>query len=183
MSFPDREQQILTVHAGLIRMVVEACGKPGMRPQIEALLREAEQQGWSRLVEVIRKILDGRRDQTVILGMDEEDSVILRAILSGLENPATLPPLQTAPDPAQAAPGLALMIHAAGKGDAQAMQALANMAEQMLKAGGDMARLGGNLRRLVNGETDADLLTKGMGPLGRTLVLSILEELGRLRAH
>jgi hypothetical protein len=73
------------------------------------------------------------------------------------------------------------MIHAAGTGDVKAFAVLADMSEQMMKAGGDMARLGGNMRRLVDGERDVEKLTQGMGPLGRELVLSLLEELARLR--
>ena len=64
-------------------------------------------------------------------------------------------------------------------GDAKALAVLADMAEQMLRAGSDMARLGGVMRRLVNGERDADALMKGMGPLGRQLLLDILSELGK----
>jgi len=82
-----------------------------------------------------------------------------------------------------AAPGLAAMIAAAGHGDAKALAVLADMAEQMLRAGGDMARLGGIMRRLVNGERDADPLMKGMGPLGRQLLLDILSELGKAGLH
>jgi hypothetical protein len=87
------------------------------------------------------------------------------------------------PSATAAAPGLAAMISAAGRGDAQAFAALANMAEQMLKAGGDMARLGGVMRRLVDGERDADLLAKGMGPLGRQLLFDILDQLGKANIH
>jgi hypothetical protein len=57
------------------------------------------------------------------------------------------------------------------------------MAEQMMKAGGDMARLGGMMRRLVDGERDAEKLTRGMGPLGKELVINLLDELARLGAH
>jgi hypothetical protein len=37
------------------------------------------------------------------------------------------------------------------------------------------------MRRLVNGERDADQLVAGMGPLGRQLLISLLDELARLR--
>ena len=57
------------------------------------------------------------------------------------------------------------------------------MAEQMVRAGGDMARLGGIMRRLVNGERDFEVLSKGMGNLGRTLLLDILSELGKSAIH
>ena len=48
---------------------------------------------------------------------------------------------------------------------------------------GDMARLAGILRPLVQGERDADRLTDGMGPDGEKLVLLILQELARLDTH
>ena len=80
-----------------------------------------------------------------------------------------------------AAPGLAAMIRASASGDAQALQLLANMAEQMSGAGGDMAKLAAIMRRLVNGERDADQLVAGMGPLGRELLISLLDELAKLR--
>ena len=117
------------------------------------------------------------------LGLDEEDRIIVEAVLQGLENPASLPALDEKPDGRAAAPGLAAMIAAAGHGDAKALAVLADMAEQMLRAGGDMARLGGVMRRLVNGERDADPLMKGMGPLGRQLLLDILSELGKAGVH
>ena len=75
------------------------------------------------------------------------------------------------------------MISVAARGDVQALSALASMAEQMVRVGGDMGRLGGIMRRLVDGERDADLLSRGMGPLGRSLVLDILDELARLSTH
>ena len=75
------------------------------------------------------------------------------------------------------------MIEASAHGDAQALAVLANMAEQMLRAGGDMARLGGIMRRLVNGERDYNLLGKGMGALGRNLLRDILDELGKNTLH
>ena len=44
-----------------------------------------------------------------------------------------------------------------------------------------MALLGGRMRRLVNGERDAEQLIAGMGGLGRELVISVLDELAKLR--
>jgi hypothetical protein len=57
------------------------------------------------------------------------------------------------------------------------------MAEQMTRVGGDMARLGAIMKRLVDGERDAEPLCRGMGAQGESLVVTILEELGRLEAH
>lgn len=180
---PAAAEQILRAHAPFIHGVVQACLNPALRQQLMPMLETAEAQGWGRLVGAIRAIVAGRRDRSVLLGLDDEDRVIIEAILAGIDDPANLPPLQTQGDPTTAAPGLAAMISAAARGDVQALSALANMAEQMVRVGGDMGRLGGIMRRLVDGERDADLLCRGMGPLGRSLVLDILDELARLGTH
>jgi len=47
-----------------------------------------EQHGWSNLVVSIRRILDGERDADGLLAaLDEEDTLIVRTILTGIENP------------------------------------------------------------------------------------------------
>ncbi|MCS6785649.1 MAG: hypothetical protein NZ524_01240 [Thiobacillaceae bacterium] len=182
-ELPPAAQQILRAHAAFIHAVVGALHDPARRPQLAAMLEAAADQGWTRLAEAVRAIAAGRRDRAVLLGLDAEDRVIVEAILAGLADPAHLPPVQTAGDATAAAPGLAALIAAAARGEAQALAVLADMGEQMLRAGGDMARLAAILRRLVNGERDADRLTLGMGPLARTLVLDILDELARRDLH
>ena len=180
-QLPPAVEQVLRVHAAFIHTVVNALRDRSQLPDLMKQLDAAEQAGWSRLVGALRHVVDGRRDPSIRLGLDEEDGILLDAILRGLDNPATLPPLDAQPDGSAAAPGLAALIDASARGDAQALSVLANMAEQMMKAGGDMARLGAVMRRLVNGERDPDLLGKGMGPLGRGLLVSVLDELARLR--
>ena len=182
-ALPPRQQQIVQSHAALINRVVMVCGNRQLLPELEPILEMSVKNGWGNLVGVIRQILNGRRDNSLLVGLDEEDGVIVEAILRGLQNPSTLPDPDAKPDAGMAAPGLASMIDAAGRGDAQALHLLAGMAEQMVKAGGDMAKLGGVMRKLVNGERDADLLTKGMSVQGRELVYSILSELGKLASH
>lgn len=179
----DREQQILQSHAVLIHQVVRVCHNPAEKPQLDQMLKMAQQQGWDDLVRIVNAIVAGRRDEALLNGLDEEDTLIIRAILQGLQNPATLPDPNQGADPAMAAPGLAHMIHAANHGDAQALQAAAFMAEQMINTQGDMRLLGGQIKRLLDGERDADVLCKGMGPSGRQLVLNLLEELNKLAAH
>jgi hypothetical protein len=178
---PSAVDQVLRVHASFIHTVVNALRDRSQLPDLMKQLDAAEQAGWPRLVGALRHVVDGRRDPSIKLGLDEEDGILLDAILRGLDNPATLPALDAQPDGSAAAPGLAALIDASARGDAQAMSVLANMAEQMMKAGGDMARLGGVMRRLVNGERDTDQLSRGMGPLGRELLISLLDELARLR--
>jgi len=183
MTLSPRDQQIRLAHAGLIRLVVQAAQNANARAELDPVLTQAEQQGWTELVPRIRRVLDGARDTSLLRGLDEEDTVILTAILAGIQDPATLPDPEAAADPTQAAPGLAQMIHAAGRGDAQALHWLSQMAEQMTRAGGDMARLGGITKRLVDGERDPARLCKGMGAQGESLVLSLLSELGKLERH
>ncbi len=182
-NLPDAVEQVLQMHAPFIHAVVNALLDRSLLPELMQTLSAAEQQGWAALVRALRQIVDGKRDDSIKLGLDEEDRIVVDAVLRGLINPATLPPLDKKPDAAAAAPGLAAMIAASARGDAQALSVLANMAEQMLRAGGDMARLGGIMRRLVNGERDFEELSKGMGGLGRTLLLDILSELGKSALH
>jgi hypothetical protein len=178
---PPAIEQVLRVHAAFIHTVVNALRDRSQLPELMNQLKSAEEAGWVKLVAALRQIIDGRRDPSIFLGLDEEDRIVIDAIMRGFDNPATLPPLDSQPDGSSAAPGLASLIDASARGDAQALSVLANMSEQMMKAGGDMARLGGMMRRLVNGERDVDQLGRGMGALGRSLLISILDELARLR--
>ena len=180
-TLPPAVEQVLNVHAAFLHAVVNALRDRSGLPQLMKELEAAEQAGWAKLVGALRLVIDGRRDASIKLGLDEEDTILVDAVLRGIDNPATLPRLNQQPDGSAAAPGLAALIDASARGDAQAMSVLANMAEQMVKAGGDMAKLGGAMRRLVNGERDTDQLVRGMGPLGRELMISLLDELARLR--
>ena len=180
-QLPPAAEQVLRVHAAFIHAMVNALRDRSQLPDLMQQLKAAEEAGWARLANALRQVIDGRRDVSISLGLDEEDRILLAAILRGIDNPATLPPLDTQPNGSSAAPGLAALIDASARGDAQALSVLANMSEQMMKAGGDMARLGGVMRRLVNGEREADVLMRGMGPLGRELLISLLDELARLQ--
>ncbi len=183
MLDPQHAQQIRQAQAGLINLVVQATQNPETRRELEPVLNQAHEAGWGELIQRIRRVLEGERDAALLLGLDDEDTVILTAILNGLQDPSTLPDPEQSGDPAQAAPGLAQMIHGAARGDAQSLHWLSQMAEQMSRAGGDMARLGGITKRLVDGERDPDVLCRGMGSQGESLVLSILSELGKLEQH
>jgi hypothetical protein len=182
-GLPPREQQICQSHARLIHQVVKACQNEAARAELQPMLAIAEQNGWGQLVEAIRRILAGQRDIAGFGMLDEEDQIIVHAILAGLQNPASLPDPAQPPQAASAAPGLALMIHAASQGDTDALQAAAFMAEQMTATRGDMRILGGQIRRLIAGERDPDVLSKGMSSSGRQLILDLLDELGQLAVH
>lgn len=178
---PPREVQIVQAHSALIHRVVQACHNRNAVPDLEEVLRASTENGWITLVRAVRQILAGRRDSGLLGGLDDEDRIIVQSILGGLQDPSSLPSLQSAGDPTMAAPGLAAMINAAAEGDPQALKLVAGMAEQMSRAGGDLARLASIIRPLVNGERAAETLCKGMSAQGRNLILSILEELARLR--
>ena len=179
----EQKQQIVQFHAALIHNVVMACNNRELLPQLEPILETSAQNGWDTLVAVIRRVINGKRDVSLLAGLDEEDSAIVEAILLGIQDPSTLPDPDAKPDPTLAAPGLAGMINAAARGDVAALHMLSNMAEQMVRAGGDMAKLGGVMRKLVDGERDADKLSKGMTAHGQELLYSILTELGKLALH
>ena len=177
----DKKQQILAVHAAFINQVVAIGPRADHRTEFEQLLKLATDNGWDELVAVIRLIIiKGRRDPEVLNRLDEEDQVIAEAILRGLQDPSSLPDPNAKPDPALAAPGLAAMIHAAGSGNAQALQLIANMAEQMSKVGGPMGRLAAIIRPLINGERDPDRLCRKLDRNTEAVVLGILDELKRL---
>ena len=182
-NIPDREQQIRQSHAVLIHQVVRVCHNPAEKPQLDQMLQMAQQQGWDDLVRTVNAIVDGRRDEALLNGLDEEDTVIVRSILQGLQNPATLPKLDQEIDGAMAAPGIASMVHAARTGNVEALQLIGNMATQMMHAGGDMARLAAIMRPLVLGERDPNKLHEGMSDKGEKLLLAILEELRKLETH
>ena len=183
MALPERTQQVIQTYAQFIHAIATACHKPELIPQTQQMLTQAEQQGWGVMVMAVRQVLAGKRDSSVYAGLDDDDRIIIEAILRGIQDPATLPDPNQQPDPSAAAPGLAGMIHAAATGDVPALSALADMAEQMVKVGGDMGRLGGSLRRLVNGERDVDLLTRGMSANGRDLIAKLVDELARYNVH
>ncbi|MES9856522.1 MAG: hypothetical protein ABW166_07975 [Sedimenticola sp.] len=182
-QLPDRHQQIITIHAAFICQVVQLSQNEGDRPEYEALLKAAEESGWSDLVRAIRQIVAGQRDMSAIGGLDEEDQVVAEAIMRGLQNSATLPDPSAKPDATLAAPGLAGMIQAAASGNVEALTLISNMAEQMSKAGGPMARLAAVIRPLINGERDPNKLCKGVNSQTEKIILDILDELGKTIIH
>lgn len=182
-TLPERQQQIVTTHAAFICQVVELSQNDGRRAEYEALLQAAQENGWHKLVYAIRQIVAGRRDLNALQELDEEDQVIADAIMQGLQNPLTLPDPQAKPDPTLAAPGLAGMIREAGRGNVEALTLISNMAEQMSRAGGPLARLAAVIRPLINGERDPEKLCQGMNRQTEQLVLGVLDELNQLELH
>lgn len=182
-QLPPREQQIIQTHAPLIVAATRCATSGSIPPDFEQALQTSASNGWTDLVAVIRKVIAGERSTSVLQGLDEEDRVIVEAILRGTQDPSTLPDPAAGTDASMATPGLAQMIDAARHGHVEALHLLGNMAEQMTAAGGDMARLGGIMKKLVDGERNLDKLADGMGAQGESLVTSLLEELAKLETH
>ncbi len=176
MPLPTYKHQILATHAEFIRQVVSFSQNEVRQPELQKILQSARENGWPALVDALQQIIEGQRDLSLIQGMDEEDRVIAEAVMQGLQNPSTLPELSQHPNPTLAGPGLAHMIHAAAS-DPRALILISQMAEQMQTAGGDMARISGVIRPLINGERNEKKLTRNMGEQGRQLVKDILEAL------
>ena len=183
VDIPSRQDQIIQAHAGLIVGVIRAIQNREHIAELETVLALTAENGWIDLVTAIRKILHGIRDLSLFKNLDEQDSIIVEAILHGLQNPESLPNPTKSISPVFAAPGLANLIHPASKGDKQAIQLLNDMSEQMAEVGGDMEMLGNLLKRLVKGERDADKLCNGLSVQCKSLVSCLLEELGKLEAH
>lgn len=184
MNFaPEKQQQIATFHAPLIVNVVNSISDTSLRPGLEQVLKASAENGWENLVTAIRKVINGQRDSSILKGLDEEDQIIIDAILKGIQNPATLPDPNQQADPSMAAPMLAQLINGASKGDTNALSMLGEMAEQMSTTQGDLARFSTLIKPLVDGERDVDKLCDKIGPQGESLVVSILSELSKLDVH
>jgi len=83
-QLPPAVEQVLRVHAAFIHTVVNALRDRSQLPELMKQLDAAEQAGWARLVGALRHVIDGRRDPSIKLGLDEEDGILLDAILRGL---------------------------------------------------------------------------------------------------
>ena len=184
MAFaPEKQQQITNFHAPLIVNVVNSLSDTSLRPGLEQVLKASAENGWENLVGAIRKVLKGQRDSSILKGLDEEDQIIIDAILKGIQNPATMPDPNQEADPSMAAPMLAQLINGASKGDTNALSMLGQMAEQMSTTQGDLARFSTLIKPLVDGERDIDKLCDKIGPTGESLVKAILDELSKLDLH
>ena len=148
MDITDKHAQILQTHAGLIMSVVQCTQNPSMREQLDIALQRSAQNGWEGLVKTITKILNGSREDSLLNSLDDEDKIIVTAILKGIQDPTTLPKPDEQANASMAAPMLAKLISEASRGDHNAVIMLGGMADQMNAAGGDMASVGAVLKNM-----------------------------------
>ena len=81
----------LRKHAPLIVGTILATEQPVARTQLEELLPRLEQVGGTNVGNPIRRILDGERNADVLCeSLDFDDSMIVEAILQGLDDPSSL---------------------------------------------------------------------------------------------
>jgi hypothetical protein len=181
---PTRQEQIVSVHASLIISVVRGRTDPIAAREAKDLIAKVSRGGQTALARILGRIVQSARpDGADETALSDDERVVLDAVLQGIDNPTELPQAVASFDPGAAAPGLACMIDAAARGDPRALHTLSGMAEVMVQVGGDMGRLGGLMRRLVNGERDAERLTRNMGAQGISLVHAILDQLATLSEH
>ena len=183
MDITDKHAQILQTHAGLIMSVVQCTQNPSMREQLDIALQRSAQNGWEGLVKTITKILNGSREDSLLNSLDDEDKIIVTAILKGIQDPTTLPKPDEQANASMAAPMLAKLISEASRGDHNAVIMLGGMADQMNAAGGDMASVGAVLKNMIDGERDVDKLCTRVGQQGDSLISAILDELSKLDIH
>ena len=55
------------------------------KQQLKPMLDMATQQNWHELVKAINKILAGQRSEDLLAGLDDEDQIIIKSILLGLQ--------------------------------------------------------------------------------------------------
>ncbi len=185
MSDSDKfKEEILQAHAGLIHRVVMHCNKPGSVPDLTAILQQAESSDWKRLVTTIRGIMnDDNRDTSILQELDEDETIIISSILSGLEDPSTLPALQPDFQSNLSTTGIANLIHASSEGSAHSLNIIANLARQMLELGGDFEIMAGHISPMIEGERDLARLTKNMTEKGQKMMAEILAELTKLETE
>ena len=175
-------KDIVRENAELIHRAVMAISADAYRPGLEKILAQAELNGWTNLVDGIRKILAGERDLVQLAGLDEEDRTIVSAILQGIQDPSSLPDLINVIDPVIAGPSMADMIHDAATGNSEAGDAIRVVAQQMGSISGDLSRIPDAINLMVIGERREDVLCMDMGVAGASLVQAILEKLKKLEA-
>ena len=180
MSTPETTEQILRDHSGLIHRIVMYSYDPGSVPDLNQALELAEENGWDELVAVIRDIMSGKREDAIPPELDEESRVVAEAILRGLEDPSTLPDVDTDLESPRAGQGIAGFLHATRNGNPQALRIITSIAKQMQEAGGDMGILAYRIQPLLEGERDIGILTKNMGEKGQQMIFQIIGELSRL---
>jgi hypothetical protein len=90
-------QETLRRHSDLIRAVVAAVADPSGHSALQEALSKRAGRGWTKLVEALRHVLHGERDEGALCNsLDFEDAAIVGAVLRGFADPAYLEQLGVA---------------------------------------------------------------------------------------
>jgi hypothetical protein len=173
----DIKQQVIQSHAKFIVLVVMCCQNKEYESHLEAALQQAELRGWHKIVVAVRQIVSGQASRIELAALDDEDRMILEAILEGLKNPQSLPDPLAKKSPDLAAPGIAALINQAASGDVQALHMASMMAKQMSGIDRSFALLAAAIKPMIDGERDLNKLCHGMDDKGCKLMEAIVEKL------
>jgi Tetratricopeptide repeat len=177
-------QEPLRSHGALIKGVVAAVVDPSKRPALEEAMAGMVERGWTKLVEVLRRILDGERDEDVLCErLDREDSIIVGAVLRGIADPESLkeiPSAEPAGDDAPAAdlaqrlqkhlPLIEAIVIAVDQPELRSQ--LDPVLQQREQHGWN--NLVASLRRILDGERSADALVDALDEEDTLIVGTIL---------
>jgi hypothetical protein len=87
----SNDNNFLDRHRELILAVVATATAPEYRAELEVYLQTGSQPECSTVLTAIRRILDGERAEVGLCGsLNEEETMIVQTILSGIGDPATL---------------------------------------------------------------------------------------------
>jgi tetratricopeptide (TPR) repeat protein len=166
-------QETLRPNVELARRVVAAVADPSMRPALEQALARRLEHGWTKLVETLRRILDGERDEDALCEpLDFEDSAIVGPVLRGIADPESLKTLPS-PEPdtqgdeagdlaaqrlQKHLPLIAAVVAAAG--EAETRPQLDPILQEMEERG--WGSLIAAIRRIIEGERNAEALLAGL---------------------
>ena len=178
MNQPNIQEQLTREHASLIVEVVEACSDKQKKQRLLENLVVAKKNGWGQLCRAIHMILNGAREREELESMDVEDEIIAQAMLMGIADPSSLPQSDANTNPMLAPEGLAGIIFAAATGEENALQMLTRMDTDLMESPlPELQKFGQALRRLLNGERNADSLTFDLDKRTTNLVSAILDNL------
>jgi hypothetical protein len=173
-------QETLRRHGDLIKSAVAAVADPSKRPPLEDAMARRVEHNWTKLVEALRRILDGERDEVVLYAyLDREDSVIVQAVLHGIADPESLKAIPSA-EPGidkrashQLERHLPLISRVVAAGNQPELRSqLDPVLEEMQRHG--WGSLVASLRRIVDGERSANALLDGLDEEDTLIISAVL---------
>lgn len=174
------KKEVIQEHATLIHRVVRHCLEPDSVTDLEQILQLAEKNGWEKLTATIRSIMAGNRNTSLLHDLDDEENIIIEAILNGIKDKSTIPPIPVDLQSTHAAAGIASLIHASNQGETESLKIINDLTQQMLNTGDDYSIMAGGIRLMMEGKRDLGKLTESISEQHQNLISDILSELVKL---